>query len=297
MLGWRPNEADDAWVRRKGWGLDEADLTQPERPRVLFVGDSFTYGLYVEDAQSFAVRLGAEHLRDHGIVNLGVNGYGADQMLLMYEAVGRRYRPNVVVMGFYVGGLDRARLRFTYYAKPWFDLDERGALRLHDQPVIAPQTLYDEYVSGSRQIAAWPYSFLWNTVTASVNRLQTSRRLESPNDAPWPLMSALFERFARDVRATGAAPVLLIIPTRPEDFYGSIDEDVARLARDDACRLGILPVALAEPFAEAVMRDPQTKLFRERSEGGHFTAAGHAIAASELAKALTGESTCAMQTR
>jgi hypothetical protein len=98
QLGWRPNENIDAWVRRKGWGLADGELTVPRRPRVEFVGDSFTYGLYVSDDESFAVRLGADHLRDHEIVNFGVNGYGADQMLLLYETIGRLYRPDIVVM-------------------------------------------------------------------------------------------------------------------------------------------------------------------------------------------------------
>lgn len=293
QLGWRPNESLDAWVRRKGWGLADGDLTVPRHPRIEFVGDSFTYGLYVSDDESFAVRLGADHLTDHEIVNFGMNGFGADQMLLLYETIGRWYRPNIVVMGFYVGGFDRARLRFTYYAKPWFDIDEPGALHLHDQPVIAPQVLYGEYASGARRIAPWPTSYVWNTVAASVQRIESARRIESRNDARWRLMTALLARFADDVRADGAMPVLLIIPSRLEDYAGSIDEDVGRLAREDACRLGILPVPLAEAFYAAVARDAGTKLFRERSKGGHFTPSGHALAAAELAKALSAPSPCA----
>jgi hypothetical protein len=293
QFGWRPNERVDAWVRRKGWGLADGDLTVPLRPRIEFVGDSFTYGLYVSDDESFAVRLGADHLRDHEIVNFGVNGYGADQMLLLYETIGRLYRPSVVVMGFYVGGFDRAQLRFTYYAKPWFDLDAGGALRLHDQPVIAPEALYEQYTSGERRIAPWPSSYLWNTVTASVQRIGSARRITSAQDPRWALVAALLARFAGDVRADGAVPVLLIIPSRLEDFAGSIDEDAARLAHDDACRLGMLPVSLPDAFSAAVARDPGTKLFRERSEGGHFTPSGHALAAAELAKALSAPSPCA----
>jgi hypothetical protein len=182
QLGWRPNENIDAWVRRKGWGLADGELTVPRRPRVEFVGDSFTYGLYVSDDESFAVRLGADHLRDHEIVNFGVNGYGADQMLLLYETIGRLYRPDIVVMGLYVGGFDRAQLRFTYYAKPWFDIGARGALRLHDQPVMAPEVLYGEYASGARRIAPWPSSYLWNTVAASLRRIGSARRITSTQD-------------------------------------------------------------------------------------------------------------------
>lgn len=296
QLGWRPAENLDGWIRRKGWGLADGDLTVPQRPRVVFVGDSFTYGLYVADDESFAVRLGADHLRDHEIVNLGVNGYGADQMLLLYETIGRRYRPSVVVMGLYVGGFDRAHLRFTYYAKPWFDLD-RGALRLHGRPVIAPEVLYGEYASGERRIGGWGYSYVWNTVSASVARLRSTHRLAGPNDGGWPLMTALLERFADDVKADGARPIVLIIPSRLEDYRNSVDEDVDRLARDEACRLGIEPVSLAAAFYAAAAHDPQAKLFRDRSAGGHFTVAGHALAAAELAKALTGESTCANAAR
>ena len=61
------------------------------------------------------------------VVNLGVHGYGHDQMLLRYRAEGRRYAPDLVLLGFVADDVGRNLLAFRDYAKPRFLL-EGGAL-------------------------------------------------------------------------------------------------------------------------------------------------------------------------
>lgn len=66
------------------------------RPRLLFLGDSFTYGRMVAAENTFAdltaARLGGEAL------NAGVSGYGLAQMVLRARQLIPDYRPDVVVV-------------------------------------------------------------------------------------------------------------------------------------------------------------------------------------------------------
>ena len=285
-LGWKLSADIDGWVRQKGHGLPAGDLTTPaDHERFLFIGDSFTQGLYVEDHENFAWLFGARHRPDAQVLNLGVSGYGPDQMLLLYESIGRRYHPDVVVMGFYVRGLYRAQASFTYYAKPWFEPAEDDALVLHGVPVPAPATLIGEYENGTRTIAGWHYSYLWGALGSSAHRLFSERRLANRDDPQWALMRGILKRFVASTTADGAKPVLLIIPSRLEEFPDSVHADLDRLATAEACLLGIPAISLV-PALMAAEAASQVPTFRPRSAGGHLSVHGHEVAADEIARVL-----------
>lgn len=297
-LGWRPAGDADAWVRRKGFNLPLGDLTvRGGAPRVLFVGDSFTEGLYVEDDETFAWRLGATHRPDHEIVNLGVRGYGPDQMLLMYEQIGRRYRADVVVLAFYLRGFFRAAPSFTYFAKPAFTVAADGAVTVRGVPVPSPEALYRHYVDGVRRIAPWPTSYLLNAAAQGVADVRADRRMQQRTDPRWALMEAILARFAAAVRADGARPILLVIPAPLDEYRDSVNEDLDRLAREAACALGVEPVSLAAAFFAAEAAEPVPPLFRPRAAGGHFSVRGHTLAAERLDAALEGAALSACSPR
>ncbi len=285
-LGWKFSADIDAWVRQKGHGLPVGDLAAEAIPeRFLFIGDSFTQGLHVGDHENFAWQFGARHRPDAQVLNLGVSGYGPDQMLLLYESIGRRYRPDVVILGFYVRGLYRALASFTYYAKPWFQTTADETLILQGVPVPAPATLMGEYQSGRRAIAGEPYSYLWAALGASTHRLLTERRLTHRDDPQWLLMRAILKRFVAATTDDGAQPVLLIIPSRLEEFPDSVHADLDRLAIDEACRAGIPAISLA-PALMAAERTSAIPTFRPRRDGGHLSVRGHQVAADEIARVL-----------
>lgn len=82
----------------RGFRVAAGTMPQPSRrrPRVLFLGDSFTYGRMVAAEDTFAAltaaRLGGEAL------NAGVNGYGLAQMVLRARQLIPEYRPDIVVV-------------------------------------------------------------------------------------------------------------------------------------------------------------------------------------------------------
>ncbi len=287
LLGWVPDRDLDAWVRRGAYGLGDGPIgaRTPDRRRVLFVGDSYTFGLYVEPQQAFAFRTGVL-LEATETINLGVAGYGPDQMMLMYEANGASLAPDVVVLGFYVRGYFRAQSRFTFFAKPYFVADGQGGFRLEGVPVPTPETVYAQYASGARRIGP-RFSYLAASIGASVGRLRATARMHDADAEGWPLMAAIFTRFHHAVTSSGAVPILAIIPTQLDDFDDEVESDLARLACEAADRLDMMCVSLVEPLRAAQDENPAEPVFRDRSVGGHFSVRGHEVAALRIARALT----------
>jgi hypothetical protein len=286
-LGWVPAADLDTWARRGAFGLAPGDLKvrTAGRRRIVFVGDSYTFGLYVEPQQAFPYRTG-QLLADVQTINLGVSGYGPDQMLLAYESRGHALAADVVVMGFYVRGFYRALSRFTYFAKPYFAADAAGEYHLAGVPVITPEQLFEAYRSGQRRIAGGAYSYLAASVAASWARFAAGQRITDPVASGWPVMTAILDRFRAAVVAAGAVPVLLVIPNRLEQYDASVETDLDRLACAEAQRLAMMCISLAAPLATAMAAVPELPVFRDRSVGGHLSVRGHEVAAQTLARAL-----------
>ncbi len=262
-----PHEFSEEWTRG--------------RRRLLLVGDSYTFGSFVEDEISYHQVLGRDHLPDWEILNLGVAGYGPDQALLLYEQVGRRYRPDVAVFGFYDRGFFRLFQRFRSYAKPRLVLDENQALRLEGTPVISPEELYEQYRSGERRIGGWGHSYFVGGLLRNLFQALRDRPIDA-EDVRWKLMAQVLRRFQRVAIADGSVPFLLIFPDRPERCDGCVNEQVGRLAEAEAEALGMPVLSLREPF----LAHQGESLFRPKGQGGHLSATGHALVARRLYQAL-----------
>lgn len=70
------------------------------RPVVVLLGDSYTFGVGVDDGQEYAQPL-REALRGrYDVVNLGVEGWGLTQEIRRFYELGQLYQPAVVVLQF-----------------------------------------------------------------------------------------------------------------------------------------------------------------------------------------------------
>lgn len=86
-------------------GLRGAELFSTARPdsvrhRVLFLGDSFTYGNGSPDDETFVARIDAE-LPDTQVINTGANGYGQRQQLAILDTLGAALSPDLVIVMFF----------------------------------------------------------------------------------------------------------------------------------------------------------------------------------------------------
>jgi len=103
----------------------------PKKPgdfRILLLGDSFTYGLGVNDDQTFAFHL-EQYLRQHSlaaeVINAGCPGKGTDYELKLFQTLGVKLHPDLTVLCFFPNDFeDNARGEY-------FDLQPDGGLRVN----------------------------------------------------------------------------------------------------------------------------------------------------------------------
>ena len=106
--------------RRRYRGRTDYRRKKPEDvKRIVVLEDSFTFGDEVSDGETYSDYL-QEQLDGVEIINLGVHGYGHDQMLIVLEELGTRLRPDIVLLGFIYDDVARNGLAFRDYAKPYF---------------------------------------------------------------------------------------------------------------------------------------------------------------------------------
>ena len=110
-----------------------------EKLRILILGDSFTFGDEVSDDETYSHYL-QEMLPHTEVINMGVHGYGHDQMLILLKEEGIKYHPDIVILGFLPLDMPRNLLEFRDFAKPRFVL-ERGELKLTGTPVPRPENI------------------------------------------------------------------------------------------------------------------------------------------------------------
>lgn len=84
----------------------EVGPAQPGVRRVLVLGDSFTFGMGVEEPEALPAQLAAELTR-RGVpsegINAGIGGYGIPDEVRWFEQYGRGTRPDVIVLGVFTG--------------------------------------------------------------------------------------------------------------------------------------------------------------------------------------------------
>ncbi len=116
----------------------------PAAPSVLFVGDSFTFGHGLLYEETFAGQLEAMPGFPYQVVNLGVQGYGTDQALLLLKRQFHKFNTKFVVYTYIDQHPDRNRVsderlfhRFNRFVgtKPLFGLRSDGTLYLEQAPV------------------------------------------------------------------------------------------------------------------------------------------------------------------
>ena len=74
-------------------------LDGPDKNRILILGDSFTFGTNVSDEESYPYYL-ERLLPGTEVLNMGIEGYGHDQMLLYLKEEGLKYNPDIIIVGF-----------------------------------------------------------------------------------------------------------------------------------------------------------------------------------------------------
>lgn len=95
----------DYVIQINSLGMRERELQLAPKQgtqRMLFIGDSITFGSGVDSKWRFTDRIGRALTADFEVINAAVPGWGTDQELLYYELFGDQLRPDVVVLTFFM---------------------------------------------------------------------------------------------------------------------------------------------------------------------------------------------------
>lgn len=165
----------------------------PGRRHVVVLGDSFAFGVHLQEAETAPAFLGQHLGPNWRVFNLGVPGYGIDQMVLSYEKYRAALRPDVVVLMFIDEDVDRVFEAFRGaedLPKPSFDV-VKGELRAR-QPHT--ETILDSLLYRSR---------IANVIYSRWYRPRESVRISA----------ALLRRLAEETSGYGEKLVLVRYPS------------------------------------------------------------------------------------
>jgi hypothetical protein len=236
----------------------------PSKRRILILGDSFTFGDEVSDDETYPHYL-ATALANTEILNLGVPGYGHDQMLLYLKEEGVKYHPDVVILGFVFPDTYRNLLTFFSYAKPEYKF-VRGGVEVTNIPVPTP----------AQFLAAEPYR-LKSLDVLEVARDRLWQRLGLSETRARDLTRLLLGKIVATTRGIGAVPVFVYLPVA-EEILDSRDEMTGgERYLYDYCQDQSVPcLFLRQRFREEIKRGAKFNSY------GHWNRAEHAAAAEGI---------------
>jgi hypothetical protein len=241
-----------------------------EKPRILILGDSFTFGDEVSDNETYSYYL-QDMLPHTEVINLGVHGYGHDQMLILLEEQGIRWAPDIVILGFIPEDMSRNLLAFRDFAKPCFVL-RNGTLTLTNTPVPRPEDIL-------RWDWARPRIFdMFAIVRFSVRRLSGVRIRDSET-----ITTAILSEMVKAIDSVQAIPVFAYLPGKGEISLMPTTAQEAYMF--SVCReIGKARCFSTRPFFAQKLAKGET--FKSK---GHWGPEGHLTIAESLEHYLVDE--------
>ncbi len=256
-----------------------------DKPPILAVGDSFTFGEEVSDAESWPADL--QRITGRRVLNGGVSGYGFDQIVLRAEALAPAYRPGALVVAFIADDIRRTEMRRMWSAdKPYFDLEGDGlGLRNVPVPPRAPaQTTLTFWQQTLGYSAA--FDFLMRRLDLLHDWYGDHVRVH-PAGTGERISCRLTARLA-GLQKSGGAPVLLVAAYDPVVW-----DDPTFAGEQRRLTAGLLACARRNGLAtldtyEALAATPRP---RDLYVLWHMNAAGNALMARLIAGALGDKGT------
>jgi hypothetical protein len=171
------------------------------RLRILILGDSFTFGNEVSDAETYSYFL-QQMLPHTEVINMGVHGYGHDQMLILFREEGVKYEPDIVILGFLPLDMPRNVLKFRDFAKPRF---LGGELKLTGVPVPRPEEILEW---------DWTRPRLVDVFSLMDHKLRTLLGIRDKEIEE--ITTAILTEMIKSIESVPAIPILAYLPRARE---------------------------------------------------------------------------------
>ena len=304
LLGWKgvsggktqlitKNASVKLELNSQGYRDIEHDKTA-EKPAVVFLGDSFTWGYEIEFEDMF-VNLLREKLPQYEVFNLSHRGYGTDQELITFQ--NWKYNGNVelVILMFFENDLYDNNQGMRYQkSKPYFVIkNEKLVLKGVPAPKVDEwnENIKDENYTFPIQEKIKSIVLISHFLHDIYFRYKLYQYLKSINWGYPPeevndlsITYRLLEELNKSVLERGAQLVVFFIPTKREiENIGNYTPYQHKLI--EFCKnTGIVCIDLAQDFKNRWHRE------NYRYEGGHWNPYGNRIAAESIYRHLKMQS-------
>ena len=123
-LGWAPKPGSSGTIqsfrtthfKHNSLGLRDEEFVPDGRPTIIFVGDSFVWGLDSEPEERFSDLL-KKKMPDYQIQAAGASGYATDQEYLLVQKLWPKMKPAVVVLIFCASNDRQDNVHSRFYFK------------------------------------------------------------------------------------------------------------------------------------------------------------------------------------
>jgi hypothetical protein len=279
--------------------------------RILALGDSFTFGMSVDNPDSYPAQLqnclGAEMAGGVEVLNAGFQGYSADAFYVFYRALGREYQPDAVILGLFAQNdlqdllentweLDSAGMPRRVESLIRYVDEREGLMRFREAPINYRYPLLKD-----SHLYQWAYYLSLDPEPNNYIGLPVERVLRAPyyQQTDWlPANFQAFEQtlfilqgFQAELAAEGIPFVVLLIPSGQQytttlDWYKRpLSERNPQAAFRAAFEesgieyIDLLPVFDSYPLEETYF-----------GQSGHWTPRGNQVAAGAIcAELLAGD--------
>jgi lysophospholipase L1-like esterase len=282
----RPHLAHRVHINSLGFRGAEFDAAKGAGAyRIICVGDSYTFGDYVNDDETFPALLEKRLRRDAGrnidVINAGVNGYSITDESGFMEEKGFSLAPDSVVVAFVLNDLADLTRQISSRENQREEAARMSASRLTPLKRALRRTATYNLLF---MLKAWTVGRLH--IDPTMQEVPIRHLLSPPYDEK---TEALFTRYraaladlAESCRRHGARLTLVLFPFYEQVVEGasaSAQERMAKMGAD----LGVPVVDLLPAFRRAGSR--ASKLFLMPLDH-HPSARGYRVAAAEIASTL-----------
>ncbi len=297
---WKEPEFSHAFqLNSLGFRDRERALRKPANTvRIIGLGDSFSWGVGVEQHETFLQQLEdtlnqSEDGMSHEVLNWGVPGWGTAQELLCLKHQAPAYHPDLVLIQYFKDD----DLADNVYKSPFRLTDEAGAVThsADREPNVSRLIRATRYVPFYRVLTQ--HSQLLSLLRARlIIAAEQNDRRPLANTIPGDsfayglqLTEALLDELFSYTESVGWTTAMLIIPRKGELSASSAGRDSGRRRRaldearmlDDVCRRHNIPrLDLSESFSQKDV----SLLYYSIDE--HLTPYGHKVTAEATARFL-----------
>jgi GDSL-like Lipase/Acylhydrolase family len=217
-------------------------------PNVVVIGDSYSFGIGVDDGQEYPAVLAQLLAGQANVVNLGVPGYGLTQEIRLYYEFGRSFEPAIVLLQFSNNDPDdNLFYRVT-------DIEDGRFVFRRDRSISPFLQSVKDFLGRSIIQRSQAYNFARNIAYETMRERAVVRALDQgtsaaereATDGKEDFHNALLELFVQDLDRRGVEVVLI-----------GVDGHLAQFPRvlakvKDLARRGLLTYVATEPWFRCV---------------------------------------------